>query len=483
MNNKYENKLLKTVALIPLFIFFIFTIIFMWLTYKYHDKELQYEIKEFKLDFINKHKNTIKKEVHKIYNLIEYEYNSHKTIYKLPPKDIKQHIFELISSMKYDKNGYIFILDYNGTDILNPYKDVYRNKTNETKLLKAINEGINIAKNGEGYISYEFINQQKISYIIGFDKLHWVIGYGFYPDEIDYIIKPYIEKLKKEHSKYLHNLLIIAILMSIILYTILLGLANNTNKIFKEYKNTIYLKEIENREKEDIINHQSKLAILGKMINIISHQWRKPLAQINSIMVNIYVKHQNNSLDKNSLKKNIENMENITQYLTQTIDDFSDFFALEKEKQLFYINDSIKQCTNIINLSAIQIKLTSICKSTNQIQGYTTLFQQTVLTILTNAIDIFKINNTINPNITIHTYDKGVFTFIEISDNAGGIDEENLENIFNLYFSTKKNKKNEGLGLYIAKKIISQHFHGDIRATNIDNGALFTIKILSSFIK
>ncbi|MDZ7818303.1 MAG: HAMP domain-containing sensor histidine kinase [Aliarcobacter sp.] len=70
---------------------------------------------------------------------------------------------------------------------------------------------------------------------------------------------------------------------------------------------------------------------------------------------------------------------------------------------------------------------------------------------------------------------------IIIQDNAGGIKEENIDKIFDPYFTTKHKSQGTGLGLYMSTQIINKHFNGTISVANIkdedESGACFTIEI------
>lgn len=483
-----ETSLLKNMSVVLIITFIFFSIIITSIIVNYHKEQLEREAIDIKNDYINIHRELIKKEVDKIHNIIEVEYHENKTEYHLPEKQIQKDILKLISSIEYDKNGYIFIVDYNGNFLINIKQSLLSENQINLKDKNGINitkNIIKVAQNGEGYISYIGISgthieqSQKISYVKNFEPWNWAIGYGFHPSDIQTTINKRILTLKQEHQKYLHELIMISIAITVMLSSILLLFTRSVENIFKSYKNKILEIEKENRQKNGIIHHQSKMVVIGKLLNMISHQWRQPLSQINSVTLDMYLSQKNGFLDENDLKNKINAIENTTQYLSQTIDDFTNFFVPETEAKNFLVNDAIEHCINIINPSINHINLQLTYNSSHNINGYITLFQQVILSIISNSIDIFNTKNITNPSIDIKTYDKEQFTFVEISDNGGGILEKHISKIFDLYFSTKNNKKGSGLGLYIAKEILLQHFNGDIFVANFNNGVKFTIRIQS----
>ncbi|MBP6715078.1 MAG: HAMP domain-containing histidine kinase, partial [Aliarcobacter sp.] len=84
-----------------------------------------------------------------------------------------------------------------------------------------------------------------------------------------------------------------------------------------------------------------------------------------------------------------------------------------------------------------------------------------------NAKDALQEKNQNDKQIEIKTTKNETTIKIEISDNAGGINEEIKNKIFDPYFTTKHQSKGTGLGLYICANLIKKDFAGLIYAENI----------------
>ncbi len=104
-------------------------------------------------------------------------------------------------------------------------------------------------------------------------------------------------------------------------------------------------------------------------------------------------------------------------------------------------------------------------------------YQQAVLTILINALDMFEERHIDFPTINIVIDEEEGKSKLLISDNAQGIHKDSWDKIFEAYYSTKKSKKNSGLGLHISKMIVEQNMNCKLSVENIDDGAKFTVII------
>ncbi|QCT94370.1 HAMP domain-containing histidine kinase [Caminibacter mediatlanticus TB-2] len=235
-------------------------------------------------------------------------------------------------------------------------------------------------------------------------------------------------------------------------------------------------KEIEKRrKKEEILAHQSKLAALGEMLGNIAHQWRHPLTRLSLLIQNLEMAYKMNKLDENRFNNFKENAIYQINYMSQTIDDFTNFFKKDTKKIEFcpkdIINDALKLLEARIKQNGVEIVLD--IKKIEPIYGYKTEFSQVILNIINNAIDVLKERNIENKKIFIRINGKK----IEIEDNAGGIPENIKDKIFEPYFTTKFQSQGTGIGLYMSKVIITEHFNGKLYAYNSQNGAVFVIEV------
>ena len=244
-----------------------------------------------------------------------------------------------------------------------------------------------------------------------------------------------------------------------------------------------------NREKDQHILQQSRLAQMGEMISMIAHQWRQPLGSISAVAASIKLKITLNRFDystpqgqeasKEFLNEAMSKIESYVQFLTHTIDDFRNFFKPNKQKESVTLSQLVNRTLEIIGkaleINGITIKVET--QATHEIFTYANEVTQVILNILKNAEDAIKERETIHAHILITISKEDKWQTISIEDNAGGIPEHVLPHIFEPYFSTKSEKNGSGLGLYMSKTIIEEHCGGYIVASNTTHGAKFTIKL------
>ena len=227
-------------------------------------------------------------------------------------------------------------------------------------------------------------------------------------------------------------------------------------------------------EQEQLLVQNSKMAEMGDMINNIAHQWRQPVNRVSLLMSNIKMYVNDDQVDKEYINKKISSALNQLDFISETIDDFSNFFHPSKNKTDFYvlsaINKTLKILIGTFKSFGIEITVKGDDFSTYGIENE---LAQVILILLSNAKDAMVLQKIENPEITIIMDSKQ--NSIEILDNGGGIDTSIINQIFDHYFTTKLKNEGSGIGLYTAKVIIQKTFNGKIFVNNKAKGASFTL--------
>jgi signal transduction histidine kinase/ABC-type nitrate/sulfonate/bicarbonate transport system substrate-binding protein len=234
-------------------------------------------------------------------------------------------------------------------------------------------------------------------------------------------------------------------------------------------------------KKDEILTLQSKQAVMGEMISMIAHQWRQPLNTITLQISNLQLKEMldENGVGKEELLNILDEISHTIVYLSNTIDDFKTYFHPNKELSKVLIIEIIEKSASFIEarLKAKGIELKIKGRIETEVSVYANELIQVMLNILNNAIDAYENSTKEEKRITISVEAKNDEKLsIIIADEAGGIANEHIKQIFEPYFSTK-GKNGTGLGLYMSKMIIEKQFRGDIKVLSKDGETRFIIEI------
>ena len=232
-------------------------------------------------------------------------------------------------------------------------------------------------------------------------------------------------------------------------------------------------------EKDKMIFHQSKLVAMGEMMENIAHQWRQPLSQVNSCVLVIDDTLDEHGIYNEVIEGKMQEIESLTQYMSNTIDDFRNFFDQHKKKRNIIVEEIIEKTLEVLKgkIELYNIKLIVDFRMAHECYTHSNELQQVFLAILNNAIDVLVLNNIENPSIKIETKKDQETLVMSLCDNAGGISEEIMEKIFEPYYTTKHKAQGTGLGLYISKVIIEDSLGGSLKVKNNFSGACFIIEL------
>lgn len=231
-----------------------------------------------------------------------------------------------------------------------------------------------------------------------------------------------------------------------------------------------------NREKDHILIKQSRLAAMGELITSIGHQWRQPINSLALLIQDVREALEFGEIDDEYINQfTTESMIQINQ-MSRTINDFRKFYKPIKEKIHFSVGEAIEDALSIFSSTlrnhGIQVEFSY--RGQQNGYGYPNEYSQVVLNILSNARDAFIKKGVTSRKIIINLTETSEWIRAEFQDNAGGIEPENLNKVFDPYFTTCP--QGTGLGLYMAKKIL-ENMNGMITVENKGDGANFCILI------
>jgi len=410
-------------------------------------------------------------------------------------KELQEKIIKKIEKKRYGENEYFWVHNTDYTLIAHPFRKKTIGKNDEnltdsqgTKITKLFIQSAKNNKNG-AFVEYfwqkpnQTNSQAKLSYVKLLEDWNWVIGTDIYLNDIETLIKKSKKKIEQEaYNLYISLLSMIAI--SLLFVTIIsYYLSKQSENLFNIYKNDLEGKidkaVKENTKKDKMIQQQNKLASMGEMIGNIAHQWRQPLNALNINIQNLDDDYADGLINEEFIEKFIDKNIDIIKFMSHTIDDFRNFFRIDKKKSLFSVKDAIEK---VLSIQSVALKNHSIgvnfIGDDFQINGFASEFKQVILNLTNNAKDAIIEKQIQDGKIFIELSANKIV----IRDNANGIPKDIIDRVFEPYFTTKEQGKGTGMGLYMSKIIIENNIKGSLHVENREHGACFIINLKSNLI-
>ena len=419
---------------------------------------------------------------------------------------IKKVSLSFISSIRFEKNGHFVVYDNKHVLLADAFrkdkigqnqKDLSYNKEFPVQNIvhAALDSDLGSYVKSSWPKEKESNFSNKISYVQAFEKWNWILEAGLYVDDIQESILINKNKLEKRIKKYIQYVVIVSLLITFMIALLSVLMSRKIAQTFQDYQKNVQRKEEklkmlnanlhrkvkigikEAQEKDRAMLHQSRLARLGTMISMIAHQWRQPLSEVSAILMEIETATKFKKLDEKLVLEGIKESDQLINYMSNTIDDFKNFFKPSKEKEDFLLDKACSNALSIVQASLNDYGIAIDISFDKKIivNGYAREFSQVILNLLLNSRDVFEDKKVNDPRISLSTKQTDDYVYITVEDNAGGITEENINIIFEPYFTTKSSSKGTGLGLYMSKMIIEKNMNGQLSARNENNGAVFEI--------
>jgi signal transduction histidine kinase len=330
-----------------------------------------------------------------------------------------------------------------------------------------------VKKDGSGFVAYKwqaldnkFHIVPKLSYVKGFEPWGWIIGTGIYIDDV-----------KAEIAEINRSVLLFS---SIILLVMMLLMGSMLSVSYKSHLQQLEA-EAELHYTQSSLAMSEKMASLGKLSAMVAHEINNPLAGILSYARltgryleneencagNIATLRENLTLIADEAKRCGNIVKNLLQFARQSVGDVG----------RVHVNEIISVSTRIIEHSARMKKIelkSRYGEGDDEIQCDAGAIQQIMVALIVNAIEASSEESKI---IVATDCSDPEYVTLRITDSGCGIPNENLDKIFEPFFSTKESNKSLGLGLSAVYGIVRRH-GGEIRVdSEQDSGTTFTIQL------
>ncbi|WP_052263264.1 sensor histidine kinase [Geobacter pickeringii] len=243
---------------------------------------------------------------------------------------------------------------------------------------------------------------------------------------------------------------------------------------------------------ERLLARHARLAAMGEMIGAIAHQWRQPLATLGAAIQSLRMAWERGSLDAAFLESAEADAQKQLYYMSETIEDFCNFFRPEKVAEQFEVREKIAEVVLLVDAqfanAGVHLEVVDAADGEGLfIHGYQNEFKQSVLNLVSNAFDAVVARNGAAPRptglpglvvVTLRRTEDRVL--IEVRDNGCGIPPEFVDKVYEPYFTSKPEGKGTGIGLYMSKLIVEESMGGRISFVSSAEGTVFRIELAAS---
>jgi len=230
------------------------------------------------------------------------------------------------------------------------------------------------------------------------------------------------------------------------------------------------LTEVQSLKRE--LETSRRLASLGRLAAGVAHEIRNPLSSIKGFATYFKERYKDNPDDQKTSEIMIQEVDRLNRVITQLLE-FARPPAIQKKPTSLQslIQHSLKMIERQASAKEIQI-LSHLPSEIKEIDLDPDGINQVLLNLYLNAIEAMEQGGTLS--VSLSSEESSPWVKIIVSDTGTGISKEDLEHIFDPYFTTKQT--GTGLGLAIVHKIIEAH-RGEVKAES-EVGRGTTVSVL-----
>ncbi len=239
-------------------------------------------------------------------------------------------------------------------------------------------------------------------------------------------------------------------------------------------------------KKKEFEKSLEELNSMGEMLNLLGHHWKQPLQIITLKAANLAVSHELKEEVDSSLLDALNDIQESARDLSNTIQDYRKIFitAPEEKNRIFDFQQQIQKQfmdhQEIMDREEIKYYIQAPHDLDEFSTPHTRSIQRIFTELLDNAIEAIQRNAKRNKQreekIIFRVEDYKLGKKIEISDTGGGIADGDFWTVFKPFYSTKQDRNNTGLGLFISKMLTNLHLQGTLELSNNDIGGV-TLRI------
>ncbi|WP_200762619.1 cache domain-containing protein [Nitrosophilus alvini] len=384
--------------------------------------------------------------------------------------NIKREILKRISQMRYNKEGYFGVVDFDGTVLSHPFlKPGTSIKNIKDSNQKPVMQRLAEAAFNDTFLTYKFRKlttpeeSDKITYVKPIKEWGWLVFSGVYLDEIKDAIEIKRTALNKELIERISNIVIVFGVFTLIAIALSLFFSKHIEDIFKKYKKRIELRTKRLEELNKILKQKEQQALAANraktlFISNISHDIRTPL---NAILGYAQILSKDNGLSVVQ-KEKIDKILKSGNYLLEILDDVIEISKIETgnikiNKEYFDLKSFLENIKELFEERAAAKGLGWEVKGIPESETYVYGDKKKLFRILINLIsNAFKFTDFGNVTLEVKKVSHNRYRFI-VKDTGIGIKKRDQEDIYQIFTQAEAGMERggKGLGLSIAYKYVS----------------------------